>query len=51
MEWVLIGMLACWWRSRSQRADRVSTQQRNATNHSPAIHFATPIAVVYDLGY
>ena len=52
MEWVLIGLLAWWWCSRRQRADRVSTQlQRNASNHSPSIHFATPIAVVDDHGY
>lgn len=52
MEWVLIGLLAWWWCSRRQRTDRASTQlQRNATIHSPSIHFATPIAVVNDHGY
>jgi hypothetical protein len=52
MEWILIGLLAWWWCSRRQRADRAgAVQSRESSSHRTPIHFATPIAVVDDHGY
>lgn len=52
MEWVIIGLLAWWWCSWRQRADRARAVQlsESSEDRSP-IHFATPIAVVDDCGY
>lgn len=52
MEWVLIGLLAWWWCSRRQRADRArAVPLSESSNDRSPVHFATPIAVVDDYGY